>query len=122
MYDRILIRNLLLRAVIGVNEDERHSVQDVVLNITLETDTRTPGRTDRIEDAVNYRTIAKQIIAHVESSQYYLVEKLAAEVARICLAYPGVRRATVTVEKPGALRFADSVGVEITRTREDFLP
>ncbi len=120
MTDRILIRNLLLRAVIGVNEDERNNVQDVVLNITLEADTRAAGASDRIEDTVNYRTITKQIIAHVEASRYYLVEKLAAEVARVCLAHQGVQRATVRVEKPGALRFADSVGVEITRTREDF--
>jgi FolB domain-containing protein len=121
MADRILIRNLLLRAVIGVNDEERRNVQDVVLNITLETDTQAAGRSDRIEDTVNYRTITKQVIAHVEDSRYYLVEKLAAEVARLCLGYAGVLRATVRVEKPGALRFADSVGIEITRTREDFL-
>jgi D-erythro-7,8-dihydroneopterin triphosphate epimerase len=119
MHDRILIRNLLLRAVIGVNEDERRNVQDVVLNVTLEVDTRPAGRSDRIEDTVNYRTITKQIIAHVEGSRYYLVEKLAAEVARICLSHDGVQRVTVRVEKPGALRFADSVGIEIVRTRED---
>lgn len=119
MNDRILIRNLLLRTIIGINESERHNRQDVVLNITLETDTRAAGLSDNIEDAVNYRTITKEIIEHVENSRYYLVEKLAAEIARLCLAHPRVSRVTVRVEKPGALRFADSVGVEITRSRED---
>jgi D-erythro-7,8-dihydroneopterin triphosphate epimerase len=119
MADRILIRNLLLRAIIGVNDEERRNLQDVVLNITLEADTRAAGASDRIEDAVNYRTITKAVIAHVEASSYYLVEKLAAEVAWLCLRHEGVLSATVRVEKPGALRFADSVGVEIMRTRED---
>lgn len=121
MADHILIRNLLLRAIIGVNDDERCNLQDVVLNITLETDTRAAGASDRLQDTVNYRTIAKQVTAHVEASSYYLVEKLAAEVARLCLGHEGVQSVTVRVEKPGALRFAESVGVEITRTRQDFL-
>lgn len=121
MADRILIRNLLLRAIIGVNDEERCNLQDVVLNITLETDTRKAGGSDRIEDTVNYRTIAKEIIAYVQGSNHYLVEKLAAEVARLCLSHEGVLGVTVRVEKPGALRFADSVGVEIMRTHQDFI-
>jgi len=119
MRDKILIRDLLVRGIIGVNEDERVSPQDILINLALEVDTRTAGQTDRIEDAVNYRTIAKQVIAYAESSNHLLVEKLAAEIARLCLVHSGVNRVTVRVEKPGALRFARSAGVEITRTRED---
>ena len=119
MHDRVLIKDLLLRTIIGVNESERDNLQDVLLNITLEADLRAAGRSDDIADAVNYRTVTKEVIAHVEASSHFLVEKLAAEVARICLRHDGVNRVTVRVEKPGALRFADSVGVEITRTRED---
>lgn len=120
MTDRILIRNLLLRAIVGVNSEERRNLQDVLLNITLHADTRAAGATDDIADTVNYRTITKEIIAHVEASRYYLVEKMAHEIARLCLSHEGVLGVTVRVEKPGALRFAESVGIEITRMREDF--
>lgn len=115
--DRILIEDLLLRAVIGVNPEERRDRQDVLINIELLADTRAAGASDRIEDAVNYRTLVKRVIALVESSSFYLVEKMAAEIAALCLEEPRVERAIVRVEKPGALRFARSVGVEIERHR-----
>jgi len=118
MPDRVLIQDLLLRAIIGINDDERKNLQDVVINIVLETDTRAAARSDCIEDALNYRSIAKQVIALVEGSQFFLVERLAEEIARLCLKDPRVQRVTVRVEKPGALRFVRSVGVEITRSRE----
>lgn len=117
MADQILIKDLLLRAVIGVNPEERRDRQDLNVNVVLRTDTRAAGASDRIEDAVNYRTIAKRIIALVENSSFYLVEKMAAEIAALCLEDPRVEQATVRVEKPGALRFARSVGVEIVRDR-----
>jgi 2-amino-4-hydroxy-6-hydroxymethyldihydropteridine diphosphokinase len=122
MSDRIYIKDLLLRAIIGINEDERRNKQDVLINIVLSADTRAAGVSDDIEDAVNYRTITKRIIALVETSQFFLVEKMAAEIAAICLEDPRVQRATVRVEKPGALRFARSVGVEIDRRRDDLEP
>ena len=118
MADRILIKDLLLRTIIGINDEERRVQQDVLINITLEADTRAAGLSDEIEDAVNYRTIAKRVIQMVEESSFYLVEKLAAEIAVICLDDPCVERACVRVEKPGALRFARSVGVEIERSRD----
>ncbi len=117
--DRIEIRDLLLRTIIGVNDWERKERQDVLINITLFADLRAAGASDRIEDTVNYRTVAKKVIQHVEASQRYTVEALAEDIARLCLGEPGVLRARVRVEKPGALRFARSVGVEIERTRED---
>jgi dihydroneopterin aldolase / 2-amino-4-hydroxy-6-hydroxymethyldihydropteridine diphosphokinase len=119
MTDQIHITDLLLRTIIGINDDERRNRQDVLINIVLQADTRPAGASDRIEDAVNYRTITKRIVALVEGSQYYLVEKMAAEIAAVCLEDPRVEAATVRVEKPGALRFARSVGVEIRRTRAD---
>jgi FolB domain-containing protein len=121
MKDRILIENLLLRTIIGINDEERRNRQDVLINIVLQADTHRAGETDDIKDAVNYRTITKEIIKLVEYSQFYLVEKLAAEIASICLAEPRVEAATVRVEKPGALRFARSVGVEIRRSRGEQL-
>jgi dihydroneopterin aldolase / 2-amino-4-hydroxy-6-hydroxymethyldihydropteridine diphosphokinase len=119
MSDKILIKDLLLRAIIGVNPEERRDRQDLLVNIVLQADCRAAGSSDLIEDAVNYRTIAKRVIALVENSGFYLVEKMAAEIAALCLEEPRVRHATVRVEKPGALRFARSVGVEIERSRDD---
>lgn len=117
--DRIIIKDLLTRCIIGVNEDERKEKQDVVINIVLSVDLRKPGKTDRFDDTVDYRGIKKRVLAEVEKSSFYLVEALAEMVAGICLENPNVRQAQVTVEKPSALRFAKSVGVEITRDRSD---
>jgi FolB domain-containing protein len=119
MADQIQIKDLQLRTIIGINEEERRDRQDVVINIVLYADTRAAGASDDIDDAVNYRTITKRIIRLVEESQFCLVERLAAEIAAICLQDPRVESARVRVEKPGALRFARSVGVEIHRTRTD---
>ena len=119
MSDRIQITDLLLRTIIGINEEERRNRQDVLINITLYADTQAAGASDDIEDAVNYRTITKKVIKRVEESSFYLVERMAAEIAAICLQDPRVEAVDVSVEKPGALRFARSVGVEIHRTRSD---
>ncbi len=119
MSDRIIIKDLLLRAIIGINGDERVNRQDVLINLTIQTDTRAAGRSDDIADAVNYKAITKQVIELVETSQFFLVEKMAEEIARICLADSRVQRVCVRVEKPTALRFASSVGVSIERSRQD---
>ncbi|MBF0367894.1 MAG: dihydroneopterin aldolase [Magnetococcales bacterium] len=115
--DRIVIRDLLLRCVIGIQDWERNTRQDVVVNVTLFADITTAGRSDRIEDTVNYKTLAKRMIAFTEASSFYLVEALAEKLAEMCLEEPGVERVRIGVEKPGALRFARSVGVEIERGR-----
>ncbi len=117
--DRIIISDLLVRTIIGVNDSERKGKQDVVINLSLSTDLAAAGKSDRIEDAVDYRALNKKIIGMVEGSQFYLVEALAQAVADLCLENPAVREARVRVEKPGALRFARSVGVEILRKRAD---
>lgn len=120
--DRVFIRDLLVRGIVGINPEERTNRQDIVVNVTLWADTRRAGASDDIADAVNYRTIAKAIIRHVEEGQPMLVEKLVAEIARLCCeSDPRVQALEVTVEKPGALRFARSVGVTIHRSREEVL-
>lgn len=116
--DRILIRDLQLRCIIGVDEHERRDKQDVVVNIVLHTDTRRAGESDRFEDAVDYRAIKKRIVAMVEGSQCRLLEALAEQIARACLENPAVREVQVSVDKPSALRFARSVAVEVTRRRD----
>lgn len=117
--DRILIRDLSVRCIIGVNAEERREKQDVLINLSIYVDLRKAGRTDRFEDAVDYRALKKRIFTMVENSHYYLVEALAEAIAEICLTEPAVFQAQVTVEKPSALRFARSVGAEITRARKD---
>ncbi len=118
MTDRIIITDLRVRCIIGINDEERRDRQDVLINIVLDTDTRKAGATDSFDDAVDYRAITKRILAHAEKSEYHLVEALAENVASICLDTPGVDVARVRIEKPGALRFARNVGVEIERRRE----
>ncbi len=116
--DRILIRGLLVRCIIGVTEEERRQKQDVLINLSLGLDLRSAGKSDRLEDSVDYSALKKRILAHAEGSRYFLVEALAESVAEICLSEPAVLRAKVRVEKPTALRFARSVGVEIERKRQ----
>lgn len=118
--DRIEIRDLLLRCIIGINESERQNKQDILVNIIMWTDTRAAAASDAIGDTVNYRTVTKDVIAYVENSEHYLVERLVERIAGICLRAAHVHQVQVSVEKPGALRFARSVGVTITRTRADF--
>ena len=116
--DRIYIRDLRLRCVIGIYPVERKDKQDVVLNIVLHGDFSAACASDDIKDAANYKTITKNVIRHVEKSDHFLIEKLAQQVADICLKDRHVTRATVTIDKPGALRFARSVSVEVTRERK----
>jgi D-erythro-7,8-dihydroneopterin triphosphate epimerase len=115
--DRIHIRDLALRCIIGIEQHERDKRQDVLINITLHADLSRPGRSDNIADTVDYKAIKRKVVDLVENSSYQLVERLAGEVADVCLADPRVRRVEVTVDKPGALRFARSVAVEICRER-----
>lgn len=116
--DKILIKDLLVRCIIGVGDEERREKQDVVIDIELSADLRKAGRSDSLDDSMDYRAIKKQIIAMVESSRFHLIEALAERIADICLENPCVRQVQVTVEKPSALRFARSVGVEIVRARD----
>jgi FolB domain-containing protein len=116
--DKVIIKDLLARGIIGINEDERIKPQDILINIELTADLHRAGETDDIVDCVNYRTVAKKVIAHAETAQRLTVEALAADIARLCLEEPGVLGVRVRVEKPGAVRFAKSVGVEIERFKE----
>jgi FolB domain-containing protein len=115
--DRIFITDLLLRCIIGINPEEREKKQDVIINISLFADLSASCHSDDIKDTVDYKTIKTKVIDLVEVSSFGLVEKMAEEIAGICLADSKVLKASVRIEKPGALRFAKSVGVEITRSR-----
>ncbi len=118
--DKVFIKDLVARGIIGINDWEREKQQEILINIVLETDIRRAGKTDKIEHSVNYRTIAKKALAHAESAKRLTVEALATDIAQLSLQEPGISKAIVRVEKPGAVRFSQSVGVEIERTRSDF--
>jgi len=113
--DKILIKDLRLRCIIGVNEFERREKQDVTINVVLWSNLTEAARTDDIGKTVDYKEITKGIIKLVEGSQFCLVETLAEKIAKNCLEHARVKKVRVTVEKPGALRFARSVGVSILR-------
>jgi dihydroneopterin aldolase/D-erythro-7,8-dihydroneopterin triphosphate epimerase len=115
--DKIIIRDLTARCTLGITSEERRGKQEIVINLVLLTDVSAPGRTDRIEDAVDYRAIKKNVLAFVEQSEFALVEALAEHVVALCLQHPSIEEVQVTIDKPAALRFARSVAVEITRRR-----
>jgi len=116
--DKILIKDLLLRCIVGINESERREKQDVMINVALWTNLTEAAETDDIGKTVDYRRITKDIVKLVETSDFFLVETLAEGIAKVCLQHERVEKVMVVVEKPGALRFARSVGVEIFREKE----
>jgi len=115
--DRIFIRDLEIRCVVGIDEHERQEKQDVLVQITMHLDLRTAGRTDALEDTIDYRALKKRVLHLAEESRFHLVEALAQSIADECLRDERVESVEVAVEKPGALRFARTVGVEIARSR-----
>lgn len=120
--DKVFIRDLLVRGIVGINPDERKNRQDVLVNVTMWVDTRPAAASDDIADAANYKTVSKALIRHIEQGQPFLVERLAADLARICFETDGrIQAVELTVEKPTALRFARSVGLTIYRERQDVL-
>jgi FolB domain-containing protein len=115
--DKTFIKDLVARGIIGVNDWEREKPQEILINITVFSDTRAAAQSDDLKDCVNYRTLAKRVQSHAEKAARFTVEALANDLAEICLEQKGVEKVIVRVEKPGAVRFSKSVGVEIERTK-----
>lgn len=116
MSDKATFRivDLRLKAIVGIEDWERKKKQDVVVNVTFEADVGQAAVSDDIADTVNYKTMTKQIIRLVEESRCYLLEKLASEILAAVAETKGVSWASVQIDKPGALRHADSVSVEVS--------
>jgi FolB domain-containing protein len=114
---KVFIDRLVVRGIIGVYEWEREQPQEIVISVCLFTDISRAGMTDDIADCVDYQSLVEKITAHAESARRRTVESLAADIARIGLLERGVERVRVRVEKPGAVRSCQSVGVEIERIR-----
>lgn len=113
----IRIKNLRLRTVIGVNDWERELRQDVIINIEMEFDGSKAVQSDDIADTVDYKLLKRKIIQRVETSSFQLIERLASEILDLVLEDKRVMRAMVEVDKPHALRYADSVSVVVEKKR-----
>jgi FolB domain-containing protein len=113
--DKIIIEDLLVRVILGINPEERIHKQDVIITMTLFADLTAAGRSDAIEDTINYKQLKLDVIDHVENSQCLLIERLVQEIADLILKERRVKKCIVKVEKPTALRFCKTVAVEIER-------
>ena len=109
----IRVQNLRLRTYIGFNREEMEKKQDVVINIEIDYRLGASALRDCVEDALDYKVITKDVIRHVEAGRFLLLEKLVADVLGICSSHPSVTQARVTIVKPHALRFADSVSLTL---------
>lgn len=114
----IRIKDLKLQTIIGCNDWERHKRQDIIINISMSFDHHDAVASDSIQCTVNYKEIKDRIIEEAEITSFYLLEKLTDHLLNIVMSYPAVSAASVRVDKPGALSFADSVSVEIGAKRE----
>lgn len=109
----IRIKDLRLRTYIGFNPEEVKNKQDVVINAEIHYPAVVACDSDDVTDALNYKTVCKQMISHVEGNSFKLLEKLTADLLSIAADHPSVAKAMVTVDKPHALRFADSVSLTL---------
>ena len=115
--DRIFIRGLVISTVIGVRSYERPIRQRLLLDLELEVDLASSAASDALADTVDYRILSERLQSHLGNGSYGLIERVAEEAARIVLEEKGVLAVRVVVEKPGAVRYTRTVGVEIERRR-----
>ncbi|MFC2991506.1 MULTISPECIES: dihydroneopterin triphosphate 2'-epimerase [Halomonas] len=114
----IRIKNLRLRTHIGIKEEEIKNRQDVIINVVIRYHADKAVVFNHIEQALNYRTITKEVIAHVEGNRFLLLERMTREVLDLIMGHEPVLTAQVEIDKPHALRFADSVSITLSASRE----
>lgn len=117
--DRIFLRGLQVECIIGFIEWERRIKQTIVIDVELPVDCARAAETDEVANTVDYKTVAKRIIAFVEASSFKLVESLAHRIAMTVLEEFDLAWVKLSVNKPGAIRGSRDVGVSIQRTRAD---
>ena len=116
--DKIFIHALKAEAIIGIYEWERQVRQTVLIDVEFAADIRKAALTDSIDDTLNYKRVAKRVLAFVESSQFHLVETLAEHVAMLILEEFGLERVHITLSKPGAVRSSRGCrGLDRARSR-----
>lgn len=117
--DRIVLRDLRVRAIVGIHPWEREKPQELVINLTLFRDLEGAARSGEVAETVHYGTLARAVLAHAQSAGHRLIETLARDLARIALEH-GAERVVVRIDKPWAVEQAAAAGVELERTRADF--
>ncbi len=118
--DTVFLRGLEIDCIIGVFDWEREQKQKVVVDLDMEVDIRPAARDDDLAKAVDWKEVTKSLLAFVGDSSFELVETLAERVAELVVTRFEVPRVRVRIEKPGAVRYSSTVGVAITRDREDY--
>ena len=113
----IHIKNLRVQAIIGVNDWERNTPQDVLVNVEFEFDAAAVGESDDLSQTVDYAALSERIVAMVKDSQFFLLEKLVSEILKLVMADDRVQSASVMVEKPAAIPAAESVSVTASASR-----
>ena len=117
---KIHIQDLRLRTFIGINDDEKKNRQDVVINIRIHYHAAKAVSFNEIDEALNYRTITKRVIRHVEENRFLLLERMTDEVLALVMEHSEVMWADVQIDKPHALRFSDSVSIALSARREGY--
>lgn len=117
MKDKVIITNLRVRGILGIHDWERTAAREIIINVTMFTNTWPAAQSDDISDCVNYSDMARKLRIHAESAARMTVEGLANDLVEICLQEPKVIKVILRVDKPGAVPEADSVAVEIERAK-----
>ncbi|MBT8249034.1 MAG: dihydroneopterin aldolase [Acidimicrobiia bacterium] len=126
MTDRIHIRDLIVRGIVGINPDERINPQEIVVNVTMWADTQAAAKSDDIYDAINYASISQAIRAHISEPKAdeapLLIERMAAELVTLVFDVdPRIREVELSVAKTEAVTAVRAVDVTIKRSREEIL-
>ena len=117
--DKIFIHALKTETIVGIFDWERQVKQTVVMDIEFSADIRKAATSDSIDDTLNYKGVAKRVLAFVDESSFHLVETLAEHIAMLILEEFGVSWVSITLSKPGAIRSSRDVGVMLERTHQD---
>lgn len=118
--DKIFLRQLTVECIVGIWEWERRVKQTVIIDLEMASDIRRAAASDRIEDTIDYKKVAKRLLAFVGNSQFNLVETLAEQIARLVVTEFGVSWVKLRLNKQGAIRGARDVGIEIERRQSDY--
>jgi dihydroneopterin aldolase len=119
--DKIFIHALKTEAIIGIFDWERQVKQTVIVDIEISADIHKAALSDSIDDTLNYKRVAKRVLAFVEESKFHLVETLAEHLAMLILEDFGIAWVRISLSKPGAIRDSRDVGVVLERQRDDLV-
>jgi dihydroneopterin aldolase len=122
MTDRIYLHELKVETIVGIFDWERTTRQTISFDLEFPADVRRAAKSDRIEDALDYKKVAKKVIAFVEATEFQLIETLAERVAELILREFGIAWVKLSLSKGGAVRGSRDVGIVIERTQADLIP